>query len=221
MSARARRRRIAAGAVAATLLLAPAASAHVTVQPSASRPADLQRYRVTVPNEEQAADTTAVRVQLPKGIDFLLVEATPGWKAKVVRRGDQPSEIRWTGGRVPPGAYAELRFIARNPVRTGTLTFKALQQYSDGEVARWIGSADSENPAPTVELSESAVPQDVVSTHGEATPTATAPGAGKGQAAPAATAAKDDDSDALTIVALVVAVVALGLAAVATLRRRA
>lgn len=223
----ARRGSLLAPALAAAVLLpAATAVAHVTIQPAASRPADLQRYRVIVPNEETSADTTAVRMQLPKGIDFLLVEAAPGWRAKVVRRGGQPSEIRWTGGRVPPGGYAELHFIARNPVRTGGLAFKALQDYSDGEVARWIGSAESENPAPTVTLSESATPQDVVSTHGEAAPASGAggretPASGSTAGATTAAATKDDGTDALTVVAIVLAAVAIGLSGLGLLRRRA
>ena len=54
-----RRRRLGAGVLTAAVVLgalaAPGAAAHVTVQPAASRPADLQRYRVIVPNETSSA----------------------------------------------------------------------------------------------------------------------------------------------------------------------
>ena len=106
-------------AVALGALVAPGATAHVTVQPTASRPADLQRYRVIVPNERSKGDTTGVDLRLPSGVTFALVEAAPGWRTRVVKRGSAISEIHWSGGRVPPGGYAELRFIARNPVRVG------------------------------------------------------------------------------------------------------
>ena len=125
-------------------VLAPGAAAHVTLQPAAGRPADLQRYRVIVPNEETTAATTGVDLKLPPGITFALVEASPGWRTHVVEQGGTVAQIRWRGGTVLPGAYAELHFIARNPVRTGTLTWKALQRYAGGEVVRWIGGPDSD-----------------------------------------------------------------------------
>ena len=37
-----------------------------------------------------------------------------------------------------------------------TLTFKALQTYSNGEVVRWIGPEGSDNPAPTVSVTAAA-----------------------------------------------------------------
>ena len=36
------------------------------------------------------------------------------------------------------------------------LTFKALQTYSDGDVVRWIGAPDSEQPAPQVKVTAAA-----------------------------------------------------------------
>jgi uncharacterized protein len=33
-----------------------------------------------------------------------------------------------------------------------TLTFKALQTYSNGDVVRWIGAPDADEPAPRVQL---------------------------------------------------------------------
>jgi uncharacterized protein len=88
------------------------------------------------------------------------------------------------------------------------LTFKALQTYSNGEVVRWIGPPDSEEPAPQVELTA-------------AEEEASAPAE---QQAPAAAAGEeDDDGNGLAIVALVVgaAGLAAGLAALFTRRGRA
>jgi uncharacterized protein YcnI len=214
-----RRQGLRVGALALALaaaLPAASASAHVTLQPAEGRPADLQRYRVIVPNERESQATTGVDVRMPAGITFALVESVAGWQTKVVKRGSAIAELRWRAGRVPPGGYAELHFIARNPVRTGTIAWKALQRYDDGSVVRWIGSPTSDQPAPVTRLSESATPVDVVSTHGETAPA----GTGGGAAAPAA-AASSDGRDGLTLaIAIAAAVLAAAALGLQLLRRR-
>jgi uncharacterized protein YcnI len=214
-----RRRRLGShvvtAAVALGALVAPGAAAHVTVQPAASRPAELQRYRVIVPNERESGSTTGVDLRMPKGITFALVEAAPGWTTKVVRSGGEISELRWSGGDVRPDGYAALYFIARNPVRVGPIAWKALQRYSDGSVVRWIGSADSDTPAPVTTLGEDALPVDVVSTHGESEPAATSAGASPAPVKEAAASGGGRDGLTLAIAAALLGAAALGL----TLRR--
>jgi uncharacterized protein YcnI len=216
-----RRQGLRVGALAIALaaaLPAASASAHVTLQPPEGRPADLQRYRVIVPNERESQATTGVDLRMPAGITFALVESVAGWQTKVVKRGSEIAELRWRGGRVPPGGYAELHFIARNPVRTGAIAWKALQRYDDGSVVRWIGSPSSDQPAPVTRLSESATPVDVVSTHGESAPAAT--GGGGNAAAPAADA-PSDGRDGLTLaIAIAAAVLAAAALGLQLLRRR-
>lgn len=198
--------------IALALLAAAPAAAHVTLQPAASRPAELQRYTVYVPNERRAA-TTAIAIRVPAEIDLVLVESRPGWRAKLVRKGDRIAELRWSGGRIAPDGYAELHFIARNPVRAGAIAWPTLQHYADGTVVRWIGSSSSAQPAPRVRISESASPVDVVSTHGEAAGAGAGADAGASPAPPSAT--EDGDGGgrlALSIAALVVGLAALGVA---------
>jgi uncharacterized protein YcnI len=204
-------------AVVLGAILAPGAAAHVTLQPAAGRPADLQRYRVIVPNEQQSGATTGVDLRMPPGITFALVESVAGWRTQVVKRGSAISELRWRGGSVAPGGYVELHFIARNPVRAGALTWKALQRYDDGNVARWIGGPGSDQPAPVTRLSESAQPVDVVSTHGESAPATTGATTTPPSAPAAATTAtaggneRDGLTLAIAIAAAVLAAGALGL----------
>ena len=71
-----------------------------------------------------------------------------------------------------------------------TLTFKALQTYEGGEVVRWIGPPDAEEPAPTVALAA----------------------AEEDDAAPASApaAADDEDADEGASTGLVVAALILG-----------
>jgi uncharacterized protein YcnI len=210
-----RRQVLGVGAAAIVLgaAMAPGASAHITLQPTAGRPANLQRYRVIVPNERESQATTGVDLRMPAGITFALVESVPGWRTQMLKRGSAISELRWRGGRVPPDGYAELHFIARNPVRTGAIAWKALQRYDDGSLVRWIGSPSSDQPAPVTRLSESATPVDLVSTHGEGTPAATG-----GTAA----ASSSDGRDGLTLgIAIAAAVLAVAALALQLMRRRA
>jgi uncharacterized protein len=109
---------------------------------------------------------------------------------------------------VPRDGYAELHFVARNPVRVGPIAWKALQRYDDGEVVRWIGSKDSDQPAPVTTLSEHAVPVDVVSTHGEAVPAAS-PTAAPPSAAPSS--GRDGPTLALAILGALLGAAALAL----------
>jgi uncharacterized protein YcnI len=199
-------------AVALGAVAAPGAAAHVTVQPAASRPAELQRYRLIVPNERGSAATTGVDVKVPDGVTFALVESVAGWRARVVRRGGVIAELRWRGGRVPRDGYAELHFIARNPVRTGPIAWKALQRYDDGDVVRWIGSKDSDQPAPVTTLSEDAVPVDVVSTHGEPVPAASSAAAGPTTSAAKAGSGRDGPTLALAILGALLGAAALVVA---------
>jgi len=198
-------------AVALGAIAAPGAAAHVTVQPAASRPADLQRYRLFVPNEREAGATTGVDLKLPPGVTFALVETAPGWRRSVVKRGSEFSELRWRRGSVAPGEYAELHFIVRNPVKVGPIAWKALQRYGDGTIVRWIGSPGSEQPAAVTKLSEDALPVDVVSTHGEASPATGAEPAAKTSGGSGSGSGRDALTLAIAIAAALLGAAALGL----------
>lgn len=146
-----------AGAIVATL--APAASAHVTVQPTEAIAGSFSRFVVRVPNERPDADTTKVVVNMPP-LAFVSFEPKDGWKRKVkMVQLDQPIEafgqeiteavgkVTWKGGRIGPGEFLEFGFSAKMPDGEETLTFEALQTYSGGEVVEWTGAPDSETPA--------------------------------------------------------------------------
>jgi periplasmic copper chaperone A len=181
--------------LAAILVPAATASAHVTVQPNAAPAGGFTRLDVRVPNERDDAGTTKVEVKFPPGFASASTEPVPGWTAKVAKRGDQVDTITWTGdgrtGIVKPGEFQDFGLSLATPDKPGSkLTFKALQTYSNGEVVRWIGPPDADEPAPQVTLT-SAQAQ-----------------------APAATQQGDDDTGApvwLAVAAL--ALGALGLAA--------
>jgi periplasmic copper chaperone A len=219
------RPRLLAAAIATAALAVPAtAEAHVTLQPNTAVAGGFTRLNVRVPTERDDASTVKVDLQVPPGFASASYEPVPGWTVKVTKSKlakpimtddgeitEGVSRITWTGdgkeGSIPPGAFRDFGLSVQVPGKAGdTLTFKALQTYSDGEVVRWIGAKDSDNPAPTV----------AVTAAGAATPAAT----------PAATSTpapvKSDSSNGLAIAALIVGALGLiaGIAGLTAARRR-
>ena len=159
-------------ACAAVALAAPAAAhAHVTLQPSEVPAGGFTRLDVRVPTESADASTTKVEVQFPPGFTTVSTEPVPGWTATVKKvklakpetndEGEKVTDrvdtITWTGdgkqGKIAPGEFQDFGLSVAVPDKPGTsLTFKALQTYTGGEVVRWIGPPDAEEPAPQVKL---------------------------------------------------------------------
>jgi uncharacterized protein YcnI len=154
-------------AVAAALASASVAHGHVTVQPDRAPAGGFVRLDVRVPNERDDASTTRVAVQLPDGFAEASYEPVPGWTVKLKKaklatpiKTDEGEvtegvkQVTWTSRRgIPPDAFQDFGLSVQIPGQAGqTLTFKALQTYSDGEIVRWIGANDSDAPAPTVSV---------------------------------------------------------------------
>ncbi len=213
--------------VAAALVVPAAAQAHVTLQPNTAAAGGYTRLDVRVPNERDDASTTKVDVQFPEGFASASYEPVPGWTAKVttaklatpIQTDDGEitegvERITWTADSerdaIPPGAFQDFGISVQIPGKAGDqLEFKALQTYSGGEVVRWIGAEDSDNPAPIVTVTEGG------DEHGAAaaTPAAT-------QAA-SATTSDDGDGNGLAIVALIVGALGLAVGAFAVYRASA
>lgn len=171
------RKRIALATMAASLTLPAAAGAHITLQPEQVPAGEFTRLDVRVPNERDNAGTTKVDVQFPSGFIFVSYEPEPGWTVKVAKRklarpfeshGTQITEevarITWTGdgktGIIRPGEFQDFGLSVGVPDRPrSTLTFKALQTYANGEVVRWIGPPQAEEPAPQVRLAAAEAPR--------------------------------------------------------------
>jgi uncharacterized protein YcnI len=167
----------------------------------------------------------AVAGPLRSGFLSVSYEPVPGWDVELTMRkldnpveqfGEQVTEevgrITFTGdgktGVIEPGQFQDFGLSVAIPDRRpGTmLTFKALQTYSNGDVVRWIGPPDSEEPAPQVELTAAEEEE------------ASAPAAE--QPAPPAASQVDDDGNGLAIVALVVGVAGLATGLTALVLRR-
>ncbi|MET7917082.1 YcnI family protein [Streptomyces avermitilis] len=229
---------VTALAAAGVLTAAGASFAHVTVHSeSSAKGATDGVLTFRVPNEEDTASTTKVQVFLPTDHPVLGVLVTPqdGWSAKVTTTKlkkpvktddgtitDAVSEITWTGGRIRHGQYQDFNVaFGQLPDNTDELTFKTLQTYSDGNVARWIeetpkGGEEPENPAPVLQLTATA--------KGAAQDTGSAADSDKSAAGSGSSATKAADSDStargLGITGLIVGVLGLAAAGFAIARGR-
>lgn len=217
-----------------------AASAHVSLHPNEVPTGAFATLDLRVPNESDNANTVKVAVQVPQGFTDVSPEYMPGWTPKIrtvklakpVETDDGPitegvREIVWEGkgpdGKIPPGQFLNFPISTEIPGKAGeTLTFKVLQYYDDGEIARWIGPPNSDEPAPDIDVTAAGGPiQDVAGSEadapaaGEAPPASSEPTA-ESSAAPSATDSSGGSSDkGLAIAALAVAVVALLVAVAA------
>lgn len=165
-------RRALVGAAATTLAVPVAASAHVTVQPRELPVGGFARMDVRVPNERDKADSTKVVVKIPPGFYNLNYEPKDGWKITVKKKKlDKPveqfgekvteqvsqvtiaSEDKKKG--IAPGEFLDFG-LSGGPVpgKAGeSLSFPALQTYSNGEVVRWIAKdPEAESPAAQIKL---------------------------------------------------------------------
>ena len=181
-----------------------------------------------------------IAVQLPSGFTDVSPEFMPGWTprirtvklAKPVQSDDGPitegvREIVWEGkgadGKIPPGQFLNFPISTEIPGKPGsTITFKVLQYYDDGEIARWIGPPSSEEPAPDIDVTAAGgVLQDVAGSEADAPK----PG-GQGQESESAptgaaeTSSGGSSGEGLAIAALVVAAIALVVAGVAVVGAR-
>jgi uncharacterized protein YcnI len=159
---------VGSGAVLALLALAPLAAAHVTVNPPQAPAGAFVVLDLRVPNESESASTTKVDVLLPPGFVSAAYEPVPGWSVHVTKQKlAQPvqtddgevtqrvARITWTatGAGLAPGQFVDFPISVEIPGKAGnTLTFKAVQTYSNGDVVRWIGPESADDPAPRLEV---------------------------------------------------------------------
>jgi uncharacterized protein YcnI len=194
-----------------------------------------------VPDESDTASTVGLKLQLPTDtpIAGLLVAPQHGWTAAITQTklakpiqtddgGDHRSRLR---DRLEsrPRYRDQARVLRRvhdhrrqTPDGVTTLTFKAIQSYSDGKQVAWIeqpaqgSSAEPEHPAPVLHLpaATGTGPTSAASSVSSAAPTVSA--------TPAATSNKGASKGAATTGIVLGAIgVALGAAALMlTLRRR-
>jgi uncharacterized protein YcnI len=148
-----------------------------------------------VPNEEAPAVTRAVTFVMPSDHPLIGVTAKPqnGFRPSTSTRhlsasvpgthgpvSDVVSQVTFSGGTIR--GKDERPFVLhvdKLPAGVRTLTFKALQRYSNGTTVAWIevaanGGAEPEHPAPVLTLTEPA-PSPSASASASATVSAVAP----------------------------------------------
>ena len=220
-------------AVTAALLLfgAGVASAHVTVAaPGVSVGQSDAAITFRVPDESATASTVGLKVQLPTAtpIAGVLVAPVTGWTATMVNTKlakpittddgtitEVVSEIDWTadtGAGIKPGFFGQFTIIGGQlPDAVNTLTFRAIQTYSDRTVVSWIEQAapgstvEPDHPAPELTLLPAA-----------AGPSVAASGAAASGAVATSAAAATAQSSVTTGVAVTAAPMAMADADVAT-----
>ena len=213
------------------------AAAHVTVKSTEATKGGYAKLTVRVPTESDTASTTKVQLGLPKEhpLASVRIKAADGWTATMkksklpapVKVGDQElteavTEISWVAdgdAGVKPGEFQEFDVSVGPLPDADSMTFKAVQTYSDGKVVRWIeesteGGEEPEFPAPVLTLGAAAG-------HGAA-PTAAAAAT---DTAPVAKQVSTDSSSAALPVAIAgllagIGGLVLGALAFAAARRR-
>ena len=166
------------GCAAIALWTAAAASAHVTVSGAGATPGGSdQVITFRVPTESDTASTVELQVKLPTDtpIASVLVQPHTGWTdtvtsvklAKPIVTDDGSiteavSTITWKADSpsdgIKPGQFDEFVIIAGQLPDTTSLTFPAIQTYSDGSVVSWNqvaapgSTSEPDHPAPTLTL---------------------------------------------------------------------
>jgi periplasmic copper chaperone A len=159
------------------LLVAAAASAHVTVSSDDASQGGYAKLTFRVPNETDDTDTTKVQVFFPQSqpLASVSIQPVPGWSHQVrttklatpISSDDGQvteavSEVTWTADSkatsIKPGEFQEFDISAGPLPKAPAMVFKTLQTYSDGTIVRWIdatpaGGPEPEHPAPTLTLS--------------------------------------------------------------------
>jgi periplasmic copper chaperone A len=158
--------RLLLSSVLVALVAAPAAGAHVSINPGEWEAGGFARFDVRVPNERDDAGTTRVVLQFPESVVSASFQDVPGWERTVEmvpleepieEEGEEPiteriGRVTWSGGTVEPGEFVEFGVSFQVPETPGEdLLFPTVQTYSGGEAVRWISpDPEAEEPAPRV-----------------------------------------------------------------------
>jgi len=167
-------------AAALGLVVVAQAGAHAEIKPESVPAGSVSTVKLSIEGEKNAP-TVKVAMRFPQGLVNLKPADVAGWQVNLGGR-----VITWTGGRIKQGKTAEFPLTAQFPRTPGkTIKLPVVQTYGNGEVVRWIGSASSSEPAPTIRLTAATGPPPPPAPEPPAATTPTT----------ATTVAADDDGD--------------------------
>jgi uncharacterized protein YcnI len=165
-------------ALAASVVVATGASAHVGVSSQDAAPGGYGKLVFRVPNESDTASTVGLRIQIPEeaALASLRTQPMPGWTATLTTADlEEPLENHGQeitsyvsvvefradqGAGIAPGQFQEFALSGGPFPDADQLSFPTVQLYSDGTEAAWIeptvdGQEEPESPAPVLSLSAS------------------------------------------------------------------
>lgn len=129
-------------AILAALAAAPMGTAHVSVLPGEAVLRESTEFTVRAP-AEGGLTTNSVRLIFPPQVTVYAVADAPGWTTGLIRRRDgRLGGVTWSGGRIPPGRYADFTILG-TPFEEGVTVWKSFQGTVDGMVKRWTGPVET------------------------------------------------------------------------------
>lgn len=140
---------VASASAALVVALASPASAHVEADPQTVPAGESATIELVVGHGCDGLDTTGLQIQIPEGLD-VEPEAPEGWSVTVEER-----VIAFEGGPLDDHDPLGFPLTFTAPDEAGTLSFPTVQLCGE-ESASWIGDADSDNPAPEVDITAAA-----------------------------------------------------------------
>jgi len=164
-------------ALAASVVVAPGASAHVGVSSQDAAPGGFGKITFRVPNESDTASTVGLRIQIPEDAALASLRTQPmaGWTATLTTT-DLPEPLENhgqeitsyvsvvefradAGAGIAPGQFQEFSLSGGPFPDADQLSFPTVQLYNDGTEVAWIeptvDGEEPESPAPVLSLAAS------------------------------------------------------------------
>ena len=138
-----------------------AASAHVTVTPSATAAGSYTVLTFAFGHGCEGSPTTEITFDIPEGIDSVSPTLNPNWTIEKVADGERTSQVVYTAITPVEDGYrdtVELSVRLPDDAAGETLVFPVLQQCAEGET-NWDqvaeeGEEEPDSPAPVVVVTE-------------------------------------------------------------------
>lgn len=143
-------------ALALSLAAVAPASAHVAADPGVAVAGSYQAVRFRVGHGcADTGDTTALRIEIPAGIQSARPQPKPGWSLEIARGGDgKVAAVTWRG-LLPADQFDEFALFFKLPADPQTLYFPTVQTCGADD-AQWTEIPEAgekpSHPAPALRL---------------------------------------------------------------------